>query len=94
MAAKNGCNEAAQMLLAHGAFVEAKANVRFLARCLLYFFVFEYHKRNGTYKWYQFLPFISFFASFHSEWDVTVAPCCLALTSSRGLFNRQDIARI
>ncbi|KAM7509514.1 hypothetical protein LguiA_019967 [Lonicera macranthoides] len=26
MAAKNGCNEAAQMLLAHGAFVEAKAN--------------------------------------------------------------------
>lgn len=27
MAAKNGCNEAAKMLLAHGALVEAKANV-------------------------------------------------------------------
>ncbi|XP_057968591.1 ribulose bisphosphate carboxylase/oxygenase activase, chloroplastic [Malania oleifera] len=26
MAAKNGCNEAAQLLLAHGAFIEAKAN--------------------------------------------------------------------
>ncbi|KAJ8749799.1 hypothetical protein K2173_013202 [Erythroxylum novogranatense] len=26
MAAKNGCNEAAQLLLSHGAFVEAKAN--------------------------------------------------------------------
>ncbi|CAK9172789.1 unnamed protein product [Ilex paraguariensis] len=26
MAAKNGCNEAAEMLLAHGAFIEAKAN--------------------------------------------------------------------
>lgn len=27
MAAKNGCNEAAKMLLAHGASLEAKANV-------------------------------------------------------------------
>lgn len=27
MAAKNGCNEAARLLLAHGAFIEAKANV-------------------------------------------------------------------
>lgn len=27
MAAKNGCNEAAKLLLAHGAFIEAKANV-------------------------------------------------------------------
>ncbi|KAF7819815.1 Protein cfxQ like [Senna tora] len=30
MAAKNGCNEAARLLLAHGAYVEAKANVNFL----------------------------------------------------------------
>ena len=28
MAAKNGCNEAAKLLLSHGAFVEAKANVK------------------------------------------------------------------
>lgn len=27
MAAKNGCNEAARLLLARGAFIEAKANV-------------------------------------------------------------------
>ena len=27
MAAKNGCNEAAKLLLSHGAFIEAKANV-------------------------------------------------------------------
>ncbi|RVW96300.1 Protein CfxQ [Vitis vinifera] len=30
MAAKNGCNAAAQLLLAHGAIVEAKANVLFM----------------------------------------------------------------
>ena len=30
MAAKNGCSEAAQLLLAHGTFVEARANVNFL----------------------------------------------------------------
>jgi ankyrin repeat protein len=29
MAAKNGCSEAAQLLLAHGASVEARANVIF-----------------------------------------------------------------
>jgi len=27
MAAKNGCSEAAQLLLAHGASIEARANV-------------------------------------------------------------------
>jgi ankyrin repeat protein len=30
MAAKNGCSDAARLLLAHGAFIEAKANVIFL----------------------------------------------------------------
>ncbi|KAJ6698828.1 hypothetical protein OIU79_012172 [Salix purpurea] len=30
MAAKNGCSEAARLLLAHGAFIKAKANVCFL----------------------------------------------------------------
>lgn len=34
MAAKNGCNDAARVLLAHGAFVEAKANVRLLVICI------------------------------------------------------------
>jgi hypothetical protein len=29
MAAKNGCSEAAQLVLAHGASVEARANVIF-----------------------------------------------------------------
>ncbi|KAJ6381836.1 hypothetical protein OIU77_030490 [Salix suchowensis] len=29
MAAKNGCSEAARLLLAHGAFIKAKANVCF-----------------------------------------------------------------
>ena len=38
MAAKNGCNEAAQLLLAHGAVVEAKANVCFLASLVSFFF--------------------------------------------------------
>lgn len=42
MAAKNGCNEAAKLLLAHGAFVEAKANVSYwLLRFLVLFnFIF------------------------------------------------------
>lgn len=31
MAAKNGCNDAACLLLGHGAFIEAKANVLFFA---------------------------------------------------------------
>lgn len=30
MAAKNGCTDAARLLLAHGAFIEAKANVHIL----------------------------------------------------------------
>lgn len=42
MAAKNGCNEAAQLLLAHGAFVEAKANVNFLVTS----FVIQYSTLN------------------------------------------------
>lgn len=29
MAAKNGCSDAARLLLAHGAYIEAKANVIF-----------------------------------------------------------------
>lgn len=29
MAAKNGCNDATRLLLAHGAFIESKANVLF-----------------------------------------------------------------
>lgn len=36
MAAKNGCNQAAQMLLSHGASVEAKANVCSLATLLIF----------------------------------------------------------
>lgn len=35
MAAKNGCNEAAKLLLARGASIEAKANV-----CILLMFAF------------------------------------------------------
>lgn len=30
MAAKNGCSDAARLLLAHGALIESKANVHFL----------------------------------------------------------------
>ncbi|GLT49458.1 hypothetical protein SLA2020_230110 [Shorea laevis] len=36
MAAKNGCNEAARLLLAHGAFIEAKAN-NGMTHCILLF---------------------------------------------------------
>lgn len=36
MAAKNGCNDAARVLLAHGAFIEAKANVPYIAFGYLY----------------------------------------------------------
>lgn len=41
MAAKNGCNAAAQLLLAHGAIVEAKANVCSLASLLSFFSFYE-----------------------------------------------------
>ena len=43
MAAKNGCNEATRLLLAHGAFVEAKANVPFMR---LFFFQIFYLLSN------------------------------------------------
>lgn len=39
MAAKNGCNETARLLLARGAVVEAKANVSFGFRCLFSTFI-------------------------------------------------------
>jgi ankyrin repeat protein len=37
MAAKNGCSDAARLLLAHGAFVEAKANVLFFCQHMIHF---------------------------------------------------------
>lgn len=36
MAAKNGCSDAARLLLVHGAFVEAKANVLFCYLSILH----------------------------------------------------------
>jgi len=39
MAAKNGCNEAAQLLLARGAVVEARANVIFFSLSISFNFV-------------------------------------------------------
>ena len=41
MAAKNGCTEAARLLLAQGAFVEAKANVCFHGTMLSVFGLFQ-----------------------------------------------------
>jgi len=39
MAAKNGCSESVQMLLIHGAFLEAKTTVSIVIRILLWGFV-------------------------------------------------------
>lgn len=41
MAAKNGCNEAAGLLLSHGASTEAKANV-----CTLFLSFIEHYNIN------------------------------------------------
>jgi ankyrin repeat protein len=46
MAAKNGCTEAARLLLAHGAFVEAKANVCFHGTMLSVFVCFKLRTRT------------------------------------------------
>ena len=51
MADKNGCNEAARLLLAHGAFVEAKANVPLLDYFSFKFFIcfpIETHKCGSS----------------------------------------------
>lgn len=42
MAAKNGCNQAAQVLLSHGASVEAKANVCALATFVIFSFSYNH----------------------------------------------------
>lgn len=39
MAAKNGCNDAAKLLLSHGAYIEAKANVIFVLFSPFFFMV-------------------------------------------------------
>jgi len=74
MAAKNGCNEAAKLLLSHGAFVEAKANVR----------IFDvsppplYSKLRKI--WNNTLVSLCVCCA---EWNDTLASCCLALASIR-----------
>lgn len=86
MAAKNGCNEAAKLLLAHGAFVEARANVNF---CILCFFCYS------TSIWARIAGISSLtFGIYLAEWDDSLTPCCLALSSSWRLLNCQYSARI
>lgn len=76
MAAKNGCNESAKILLAHGASIEAKANVCiFIIRASSGCFCLEIEKL-------YLLPNLLLLLFFHAEWNDSVAPCCLALTSS------------
>lgn len=91
MAAKNGCNDAARLLFAHGAFVEAKANVRFLALLNLIFSWFKIKNKKCGSALFSNLSYFNFFVLVHAEWDDTIAPCCLVLNQIRRLLNCQDI---
>lgn len=91
MAAKNGCNDAARLLLAHGAFVEAKANVLFLALLNLIFSWFKIKNKKCGSALFSNLSYFNFFVLVHAEWDDTIAPCCLVLNQIRRLLNCQDI---
>lgn len=84
MAAKNGCNEATKVLLAHGAHVEAKANVCIFTASIVI--------GLGACVSQSVLIFI--FMWLFAEWDDSVAPCCLAFTTSRRLFNSKDIVGV
>lgn len=74
MAAKNGCNEAAKLLLAHGAFVEAKANVNFWLLKFLVFFNF--------YFWLRLLMFSHLIAFVESVFQNGMTPLHLAVWHS------------
>jgi hypothetical protein len=77
MAAKNGCTEAARLLLAHGAFVEAKANVCFHGTMLSVFGSFQIKNKNCG-KQFLIQTFL-FTCLIHAEWNDTVTPCSLVL---------------
>ena len=60
MAARNGCSDAARLLLAHGAFIEAKANVFFLLTLLSDFKEFELALGFGCVLIVNCLLFLSY----------------------------------
>jgi ankyrin repeat protein len=47
MAAKNGCSEAAQLLLAHGASVEARANVISFGHHFIYLLIWSLYSKSA-----------------------------------------------
>ena len=91
MATKNGCNEASQLLLANGAFVEAKANVCFLDQLtFLGLICIQIMDNNSWFNLYSNHGYggivfefpIVFYCHFCTEWNDSIAPSCLALTLS------------
>ena len=71
MAAKNGCHDAARLLLARGAFIEAKANVPSLNTLLS--IVCEFSGNGDS------LVKLMGLCSFRAEWDDTAALSGLVL---------------
>lgn len=61
MAAKNGCNDAARVLLAHGAFLEAKANVLYFSFSNLYLVDFEMKYMIHCYLLVEVYAFVYLF---------------------------------
>lgn len=80
MAAKNDCNEAAKLLLSHGAFVEAKANVK-------HPFSFSPFARLKVVKNTDIFVELMFERALlcvcYVEWNDSLASCRLAFTTVR-----------
>lgn len=80
MAAKNGCTDAARLLLAHGAFIEAKANVHIL----MTFFSGSFRRICIKDQELARLPpdqTFLFQMLLHAEWNDTITSSCLVLTA-------------
>lgn len=91
MAAKNGCNEAAKLLLSRGAFVEAKANVKhpFSFPAFTRFKVVE-----STDIFIEFMFERGLLRVCCVEWNDSLASCCLAFLTIRQLLDCEDRTRV
>lgn len=83
MAAKNGCNETARMLLAHGAIVEARANVNIFL---------SLHMKQELVICFTIHMKLCCDLFFLAEWYDTFTPCGLVLITSRRILNSENIA--
>lgn len=72
MAAKNGSAETARLLLAHGAFIEAKANVYHLVTFILVYFLRVMMGNNFLCS--DFTP------QYVTEWNDPIALGCLVFS--------------